>query len=140
MRPKKIIFVFDDDEARRLQLCYTLELRLHCRAFSASGYGGRETIWDSAEPGAERADVAIVRLSQADTLCRRLQRNLPGIRVLVLCDESRAAGTAAAWVSTKASIEELLERVRILLAAKRGPKKPVVSVLAPEECTEGRTA
>lgn len=139
MRPRKLILIFDDDETRRRVLRFVASVRGHYRLRAAAAWP-RRPHWDLAN-----AEVAIVRMrdpAAASRTCRKLQRSLTGVRVLLIGPASGKAVAPDVMLPWNATMEQILEALRILAARKRGPrpwkKKPPASVGAGEGEWQGK--
>ncbi len=133
MRPKKVILCVDDNE----QI-------LACRTFLLETKGYRVVALTSAEAALEHLDTCVsgsVDLLLCDLimpgmdgaeLVRRARSLRPGLPTLLVSGTVTAfeRGSAADSFLPKgaSSPAELLERVRVLVARKRGPKKQVASL------------
>jgi two-component system response regulator CpxR len=133
MRPKKVILCVDDNE----QI-------LACRTFLLETKGYRVVAFTSAHAALDHLDTCVpgaVDLLLCDLimpgmdgaeLVRRARSLRPGLPTLMVSGTVTAfeRGSMADSFLPKgaSSPAELLERVRVLVARKRGPKKQVVSV------------
>ncbi len=141
MRPKKVILLIEDDEAPRSVLSYVLR---------TNGYRVLEPANARSIPQAIAlamgADVALIssrppRLD-AGFFAQRLTAARRGLNILVISDKAEPAFPYANMtVARTLSTAELLERLHVLAARKRGPRKGFSHNAAvpnqPKETTNG---
>jgi two-component system, OmpR family, response regulator CpxR len=136
MRPKKVILCVDDNEQELSVLKYTLSINGY-RVLTASN--GQEAIVIFAKaPQIDLvlADSDLPQMSGVQ-LAERLKRIRSHIPMLLLGDvqtTSREIHAADAVLARKnCSSFELLERVKLMSARKRGPRKGTQRILNDEE-------
>lgn len=133
MRPKKVILCVDDNEQV-----------LACRTFLLETKGYRVVALTTAHAALDHLDASVpgsVDLLLCDLimpgmdgaeLVRRAGALRPGLPTLLISGTvtvfERGSMADAFLPKGASSPAELLERVRVLVARKRGPKKQVVSV------------
>jgi CheY-like chemotaxis protein len=134
MRPKKVILCVDDNEQELSVLKFTL-LTNGYRVLAASN--GQEAIAVfSTTPQIDLilADTSMPQMSGIQ-LAERLKRLRSYVPILLLADGQAAAGerhVADAVMARKScTTSELLERVRVMSARKRGPRKGSVGKFMP---------
>jgi len=133
MRPKKIILCVDDNEQTLAVRKFLLETRGY-RVLSASGAHEALEILEEYAPGELSLLISDLLMPQMDgvELIRRAREMQPGLPTLMVSGTvtSFERGSIADVFLPKGACSpvELLERVRILVARKRGPKKQVHSV------------
>lgn len=128
MRPKKTILCVDDNEQVLSVRSFMLETRGYRVIAATTPHQALEHI-ASAAPGA--IDLLLCDLlmpcMDGNELVRRAKELHPGLPALITSGTVTAydrAGRADAFLPKGASSPvELLERVRILVARKRGPKR-----------------
>ncbi len=133
MRPKKVILCVDDNEQVLSVRTFLLETRGY-RVLNATNGQEALEILDRGESGA--VDLLITDLLMAgmdgNELVRRAKERHPGLPALIVSGTVAAADRALAadafLPKGAGSPVELLERVRLLVARKRGPKKQAESV------------
>ena len=125
MRPKKIILCVDDNEQDLSVLKFMLATNGY-RVVSATT--GEEAMGIFAETPVDLvlADFAMPQMNGAQ-LVERLKRSAPHIPMILLGDPQRMGGdihAADALLAKKnCSPQELLERIKVMSARKRGPRK-----------------
>ena len=126
MRPKKVILCVDDNEQELSVLKFTLETNGY-RVLAASG--GQEAIAVfSTAPQIDLvlADTNMPQMSGIQ-LAERLKRLYPFVPMLLLGDAPAVGGEIhvadAVMARKNCSSFELLERVKVMSARKRGPRK-----------------
>lgn len=126
MRPKKIILCVDDNEQELSVLKFTLATNGY-RVLAASS--GQEAIAVfSAEPQIDLvlADTHMPQMSGIQ-LAERLKRMRSHVPMLLLGDAQAAGGEIhvadAVMARKNCTSFELLERVKVMSARKRGPRK-----------------
>jgi two-component system response regulator CpxR len=130
MRPKKIILCVDDNEQTLAIRAFLLETRGY-RVLSATGAHEALEILAEYAPGELSLLLCDLLMPQMDgvELIRRARELQPGLPTLMVSGTvtsfERGAGADVFLPKGACSASELLERVRILVARKRGPKKQV---------------
>jgi len=125
MRPKKIILCVDDNEQELSVLKFMLATNGY-RVISAGN--GQEAIDIFAETSVDLvlADYAMPQMNGGQ-LVERLKQIASHIPMILLGDTQRMAGemhSADALLAKKnCSPQELLERIKVMSARKRGPRK-----------------
>jgi CheY-like chemotaxis protein len=135
MRPKKIILCVDDNEQTLAVRKFLLETRGYRVLCATSAYEALEILDDYA-PGELSLLLCDLLMPQMDgtELIRRAREVQPGLPTLMVSGTvtafDRGSGADVFLPKGACSPVELLERVRILVARKRGPKKQVHTVPA----------
>ena len=125
MRPKKVILCVDDNEQELSVLKFMLVTNGY-RVVSA--INGQEAIGIFAETAVDLvlADFAMPRMNGVQ-LVERLKQIAGHIPMILLGDPQRMGGeihAADALLAKKnSSPQELLERIKVMSARKRGPRK-----------------
>ncbi len=125
MRPKKIILCVDDNELELSVLKFMLATNGY-RVVSAGN--GQEAIGIFADTAVDLvlADYAMPQMN-GDQMVAQLKQMAPHIPMILLGDPQKMAGeihAADALLAKKScSPQELLERIKIMSARKRGPRK-----------------
>ena len=125
MRPKKIILCVDDNEQELSVLKFMLTTNGY-RVFSASS--GQEAIGIFANTPVDLvlADFSMPQMN-GNQLVDRLKRTAAHVPMIVLGDPQTMVGeihAADALLAKKScSPQELLERIKVMSARKRGPRK-----------------
>ena len=125
MRPKKIILCVDDNEQDLSVLTFTLSTSGY-RVVSATN--GQEAINIFADTPVDLVltDYAMPQMNGAQ-LVDRLKLIGPHVPMILLGDPQKMGGeihSADALLAKKnCSTQELLERIRLMSARKRGPRK-----------------
>ena len=125
MRPKKVILCVDDNEQELSVLKFMLATNGY-RVITAST--GQEAIGSFAGSQIDLAlvDYAMPQMS-GNQLVGRLKQIAPHIPMILLGDPQRMGGdihSADALLAKKnCSSQELLERIKVMSARKRGPRK-----------------
>jgi CheY-like chemotaxis protein len=133
MRPKKIILCVDDNEQDLSVLKFMLATNGY-RVVSATS--GQEAIGIFADIAVDLvlADFAMPQMNGSQ-LVDRLKQIASHVPMILLGDPQRMAGemhAADALLAKKnCSPQELLERIKVMSARKRGPRKGSVRI-APE--------
>jgi len=128
MRPKKIILCVDDNEQDLSVLKFMLATNGY-RVVSATN--GQEAIGIFAETAVDLvlADVGMPQMNGCQ-LVHRLKQMASHVPMILLGDPQRMAGeihVADALLAKKnCSPQELLERIKVMSARKRGPRKGTV--------------
>jgi two-component system response regulator CpxR len=135
MRPKKVILCVDDNEQELSVLKFMLATNGY-RVLSAMN--GQEAIGIFAETPVDLvlADFAMPQMNGSQ-LVDRLKQISQHIPMILLGDPQRMGGdihAADALLAKKnCSAQELLERIKVMSARKRGPRKGSVRVLPAAE-------
>ena len=135
MRPKKVILCVDDNENTLSVRTFLLETRGY-RVINAASSNEALEILGRTEPGTLDLLIADLLLPGMDgnELVRRAKDMLPGLPTLIVSGTvaafDRALAADAFLPKGAASPVELLEKIRVLVARKRGPKKHVAAVPA----------
>jgi CheY-like chemotaxis protein len=136
MRPRKTILCVDDNEQILSVRKFLLETRGY-RVVSASCASEALESLQNATPGSIDLLLADLMMPQMDgnELARRAKQIHPCLPALLISGTVTSfdrAGFADAFLPKGACTPaELLDRIRVLVARKRGPKKQPVSVAAP---------
>jgi two-component system response regulator CpxR len=135
MRPKKIILCVDDNEQTLSVRKFLLETRGYRVLSTTSAHEALEIV-DSYAPGELSLLLCDLLMPQMDglELIRRVREMQPGLPSLMVSGTvtsfERGSGADVFLPKGACSPVELLERVRVLVARKRGPKKQVQSAPA----------
>lgn len=132
MRPKKVILCVDDNETALSLRTFLLETRGY-RVVNVSTSQEALEILERAVPGA--IDLLITDLllpgMDGNELVRRAKGMHAGLPALIVsgtvASYERALAADAFLPKGASTPAELLEKVRVLVARKRGPRKQVVS-------------
>ena len=131
MRPKKCILCVDDNEQALSVRKFLLETRGYRVIAAESAQAALELIMHSA-PGSFDLLLSDLIMPQMDgnELVRRAKQYHPGLPAMIVSGTVSAFDRASAadvfLPKGACSAVEILERVRVLVARKRGPKKTVV--------------
>jgi CheY-like chemotaxis protein len=134
MRPKKVILCVDDNEQELSVLKFMLATNGY-RVVSA--VSGQEAIGVFAEIAVDLvlADFGMPQMNGSQ-LVERLKQIAPHIPMILLGDPQRMGGeihAADALLAKKnCTAQELLERIKVMSARKRGPRKGSVRIPQPE--------
>ena len=136
MRPKKTILCVDDNEQVMTVRTFLLSTRGYRVLTSNSAHGALETI-ESAPRGS--IDLLLCDLlmpgMDGNELVRRAKSLHPGLPAMIVSGTVNAfdrALCADVFLPKGAcSPAEMLERIRVLVARKRGPKRPVAPGTSP---------
>lgn len=139
MRPRKIILCVDNNEQTLAVRSFLLETKGYRVVPMTTSQAALEWLEGSAPGGVDLllSDLLLPQMDGAE-LVRRARELRPGLPTLLISGTvtafERGAAADAFLPKGASSPVELLERVRVLVARKRGPKKQVVSVpsYAPE--------
>lgn len=125
MRPKKVILCVDENEHELSVLSFMLSTNGY-RVLSATKAREAEELFADNQVDLVLADFSRPN-STGDQLVRRLKQIAQHVPMVLLADPSRMNGqihAADAMLARKAcSPMELLERVKVMSARKRGPRK-----------------
>jgi two-component system response regulator CpxR len=136
MRPRKTILCVEDNETILSVRKFLLETRGY-RVLSASCAAEALECLEGATPGSIDLLLSDLILPQMDgnELARRAKQLHPCLPALIVSGTvtnfDRAASADAFLPKGACTPAELLDRIRILVARKRGPKKQPASVAAP---------
>jgi CheY-like chemotaxis protein len=125
MRPKKIILCVDDNELELSVLSFMLSTNGY-RVVSATS--GQEALGAFAGTQVDLvlADYAMPQMDGSQ-LVERLKHMAPHVPMILLGDPQRAGNdmhSADAMLAKKGcSAQDLLERIKVMSARKRGPRK-----------------
>jgi two-component system, OmpR family, response regulator CpxR len=145
MRPKKTILCVDDNEQILSVRTFLLETRGYRVIAVDNPHQALETISTSL-PGTLDLLLCDLIMPQMDgnELVRRAKEIHPGLPAMIISGSVTAydrAGRADAFLPKGAcSPAEVLERVRILVARKRGPRKMSLSARNPSLIAAAATA
>jgi two-component system, OmpR family, response regulator CpxR len=137
MRPKKVILCVDDNETALSVRTFLLETRGY-RVLSASTSQQAIEILEQTVPGTLDLLIADLLLPGMDgnELVRRAKQMHPMLPALIVsgtvASYDRALAADAFLPKGAATAAELLERIRVLVARKRGPKKHIPSTYVPQ--------
>jgi two-component system response regulator CpxR len=120
MRPKKTILCVDDNEQVLSVRTFLLETRGYRVIAASSAQQALDVVQHSA-PGALDLLLCDLLMPQMDgnELVRRAKQLHPGLPAMIV------SGTVNAFDGA-CSAAEMIERIRVLVARKRGPKKAFV--------------
>ena len=141
MRPKKIILCVDDNEQILSVRTFLLETRGYRVVQSPSAEHALEYI-QQASPGTIDLLLCDLLMPQMDgnELVRRAKQLHPGLPAMIVSGTVNAADRAVCadvfLPKGACSPAEMIERVRVLVARKRGPKKAVPAQPAMEGFTQ----
>ena len=130
MRPKKVILCVDSNEQTLSVRTFLLETRGY-RVISSQTAQGALEILEQTEQGTMDLLIADLLLPQMDgnELVRRAKQMHPMLPALIVSGTvaavDRALAADAFLPKGAGTAAELLERIRLLVARKRGPKKHV---------------
>jgi len=130
MRPKKTILCVDDNEQILSVRTFLLETRGY-RVLSATNSLQALELVSSSLPGSIDLLLCDLILPQMDgnELVRRAKQLHPGLPAMIVSGTvnafDRALAADAFLPKGAGTAAELLERIRVLVARKRGPKKAV---------------
>jgi CheY-like chemotaxis protein len=137
MRPRKTILCVEDNEQVLSIRKFLLETRGY-RVVALSTASDALAYLQQALPGSVDLLLSDLILPQMDgnELIRRAKQLTPGLPTLLVSGTvtnfDRAAAADAFLPKGACTPVEMLDRIRILVARKRGPKKQVQSVTAAE--------
>jgi CheY-like chemotaxis protein len=130
MRPKKVILCVDDSEQELSVLTFMLATNGY-RVLSA--LNGQEAIemFSTAPVDLVLTDFVMPQMSGSQ-LVDRLKQIAPHVPMILLGDPQKMGGDIhgadAVLAKKNCSAQELLERIKIMSARKRGPRKGSVRV------------
>lgn len=134
MRPKKVILCVDDNEQTLSVRTFLLETRGYRVLATTNSQDALEVLGRTA-PGTLDLLIADLLLPGMDgnELVRRAKQMHPGLPALIVSGTvaayDRALAADAFLPKGASSAIELLERIRLLVARKRGPKKQLPTIL-----------
>lgn len=137
MRPRKTILCVDDNE----QILSVRKFLLETRGYRVMAFGNAAEALECLQgmmPGSVDLLLADLILPQMDgnELARRAKQIHPFLPTLLVSGTvtnfDRAAAADAFLPKGASTPAEMLERIRVLVARKRGPKKQPVAVGAPQ--------
>ena len=137
MRPKKVILCVDDNEQVLSVRTFLLETRGY-RVLNAATAQSALELLEGTAPGTVDLLIADLLLPGMDgnELVRRAKHLHPMLPALIVSGTvtsyDRALAADAFLPKGGSSPVELLEKVRVLVARKRGPKKHVPQPVGPE--------
>jgi two-component system, OmpR family, response regulator CpxR len=133
MRPKKVILLVDDNEQELSVLKFMLSTNGYRVLAATSGQEAISLFSESLQIDLVLADVAMPQMSGRQ-LVERLKRIASHVPMILLGDAQAMGGeihVADAMLAKKnCSSQELLERVKVMSARKRGPRKGTHRVAA----------
>lgn len=144
MRPKKVILCVDNNEQTLSVRTFLLETRGY-RVIAATNAQQALEVLDRTAQGALDLLIADLLLPGMDgnELVRRAKQMHPALPALIVSGtvsaQDRALAADAFLPKGAGTAVELLERIRVLVARKRGPKKhvPVPQPAQPAAVNEG---
>src|SRR6201996_4095588 len=131
MRPKKTILCVDDNEQILSVRTFLLETRGY-RVIAAHNAQEALTVLDQYLPGTLDLILCDLLMPQMDgnELVRRAKQLHPGLPAMIVSGTvnafDRALHADVFLPKGASSPAEMIERIRVLVARKRGPKKAVV--------------
>jgi CheY-like chemotaxis protein len=134
MRPKKSILCVDDNEQLLSVRKFLLETRGCYRVIAASSSQQALEVIQSSLPGSIDLLLADLIMPQMDgnELVRRAKQLHPGLPAMIVSGTvtsfDRACYADVFLPKGACSPLEMLERIRVLVARKRGPKKAIAPV------------
>ncbi|NYF51166.1 response regulator [Tunturiibacter gelidoferens] len=132
MRPKKTILCVDDNEQILSVRTFLLETRGY-RVVAARSAQEALTILDQYLPGTLDLILCDLIMPQMDgnELVRRAKQLHPGLPAMIVSGTvnafDRAVHADVFLPKGASSPAEMIERIRVLVARKRGPKKAIVA-------------
>ncbi len=135
MRPRKVILCVDDNEQTLAVRKFLLETRGYRVITAVSGVTALECIEQTDPAGIDLllSDLVMPQMD-GNELVRRARVLRPALPTLMVSGsvaaQERGSAADAFLPKGACSPAELLERVRVLMIRKRGPKKAVVSAAA----------
>lgn len=134
MRPKKIILCVDDNEQELSVMKFMLTTNGY-RVVSANN--GQQAIEIFADTAVDLvlSDFAMPQMN-GDQLVSRLKQIAGHVPMILLGDPSKMGdslhGADALLAKKNCSSQELLERIKVMSARKRGPRKGTTRVVHPQ--------
>jgi two-component system, OmpR family, response regulator CpxR len=132
MRPKKTILCVDDNEQVLSVRTFLLETRGY-RIIAAKGAQEALEVLERSLPGSVDLVLCDLLMPQMDgnELVRRAKQLHPGLPAMIVSGTvnafDRALHADVFLPKGASSPAEMIERIRVLVARKRGPKKAVTS-------------
>ena len=130
MRPKKVILLVDDNEQELSVLKFMLETNGYLVIEANSGNEAIEWFAE-ARPDLVLANFAMPHMNGTQ-LINRLKQIASYIPMILLCDLGSISGTMhsadAAIDKRNCTPSDLLQRIKIMAARKRGPRKQTAGV------------
>ena len=127
MRPKKVILCVDDNEQDLSVLSFTLSTSGY-RVLSAPDAEDAIALFSENTVDLVLVDYTLPRMD-GNQLVTRLKHIAPHVPMMLLGDPQKTDAqfhAADAFVGKKTcSVQELLERIKVMSARKRGPRKGV---------------
>jgi CheY-like chemotaxis protein len=139
MRPKKSILCVDDNEQLLSVRKFLLETRGCYRVIAVSSSQQALEVIHSSVPGSIDLLLSDLIMPQMDgnELVRRAKQLHPGLPAMIVSGTvtsfDRACYADVFLPKGACSPVEMMERIRVLVARKRGPKKAVVPVRDAEQ-------
>lgn len=125
MRPKKVILCIDDNEQELSVLSFMLQTNGY-RVLAATTARDAEELFSENQVDLVLADFSRPN-SSGDQQIRGLKQMAPHVPMILLADQAKMNGhihAADAMLAKRAcSSMELLERIKVMSARKRGPRK-----------------
>lgn len=135
MRPKKIILCVDDNEQELSVLKFMLSTNGY-RVVSANNGKDAIEIFTDMAVDLVLTDFAMPQMN-GDQLVRRLKQIGSHVPMILLGDPQKMGdqlhGADALLAKKNCSPQELLERIKVMSARKRGPRKGSTRLLHPAE-------
>ena len=145
MRPKKVILCVDDNETTLSVRTFLLETRGYRVITATTSKEALEILERSCTNGGPGSlDLLITDLlmpgMDGNDLVRRAKQMHPMLPALIVSGTvasfDRALAADAFLPKGASSAVELLDKIRVLVARKRGPKKHVAPVMQPVQAEE----
>ena len=125
MRPKKIILCVDDNEQELSVLTFMLSINGY-RVVSANNAADAIDLFSDTAVDLVLSDYAMPQMN-GDQLVNRLKQIASHVPMILLGDPQKMGdqmhGADALLAKKGCSPQELLERIKIMSARKRGPRK-----------------
>jgi two-component system, OmpR family, response regulator CpxR len=138
MRPKKTILCVDDNEQTLSVRKFMLETRGY-RVLTAVGAHDAITIFTSKQIDLVLTDLGLPQID-GNMLIGQLKEISPEVPMILTSETVRAgerAHCADAFLTRGACAPaDLIERIRVMSARKRGPRKAVQTVTVPQTAAE----
>src|ERR1700754_1515636 len=140
MRPKKTILCVDDNEQVLSVRTYLLDIRGY-RVIAAGSSQEALEVLERSLPGTIDLILCDLLMPQMDgnELVRRAKQMHPGLPAMIVSGTvnsfDRALHADVFLPKGAASAAEMIERIRVLVARKRGPKKAVAPAPAASEAS-----
>jgi CheY-like chemotaxis protein len=134
MRPKKIILCVDDNEQELSVLKFMLSTNGY-RVVSANNGNDAIGVFSEMPVDLVLADFAMPQMN-GDQLVKRLKQIASHVPMILLGDPSKMGdslhGADALLAKKNCSPQDLLERIKVMSARKRGPRKGSTRVVHPQ--------